>query len=179
MPRASEGLFSLLEAEDPNDAAQDWDRSRLLAEPEKATARTKAWWQQAFGEVEAQDILKSYETNPDFGKLIAVYCFASTNQLIAWTVEYVVYGLFLADLSVLGPVENELVILASVMGQGARNTTRIHIRATRRIGIGAEDAKRIQSVIEMVAQHQGKDTSSWPQFTDVESLFPEEETRLS
>jgi hypothetical protein len=76
-------------------------------------------------------------------------------------------------------VENELVILASVMGQGARNTTRIHIRATRRIGIGAEDARRIQSVIEMVAQYQGKDTSSWPQFTDVESFFPEEETTLS
>tara|TARA_R110002003_G_scaffold1993_8_gene23846 strand:+ start:11800 stop:12048 length:249 start_codon:yes stop_codon:yes gene_type:complete len=74
MPRASEGLFSLLKAEDPNDAAQDWDRSHLLAEPEKATARTKVWWQRAFGEVEAQDILKSYETNPDFGKLIAVYC---------------------------------------------------------------------------------------------------------
>jgi hypothetical protein len=82
-----------------------------------------------------------------------------------------VYGLFLADLSVLGPIENELVILASVMGQGAQNTTRFHLRGTRRIGVSAKDAEGIQNVIEMVAKHEGKDSSSWPRFKEVEHLF--------
>lgn len=90
----------------------------------------------------------------------------------AWTVDFAVYGLFLSDLSVLGPIENELVILASVMGQGALNTTRFHLRGTRRIGVSAKDAEAVQSVIELVATHQGKDSSSWPRFAEVEHLFP-------
>jgi hypothetical protein len=86
-------------------------------------------------------------------------------------VDFVVYGLYLADLSVLGPIENELVILAGVMGQGAQNTTRFHLRGARRLGISAEDAEGIQSVIEMIAQSQGKDSSSWPRFQEVQHLF--------
>jgi hypothetical protein len=78
----------------------------------------------------------------------------------------------LADLSVLGPVENELFILSSVMGQGAYYTTLFHLKGLRRIGINASDAESIQHVIEIVAQHQDKDTSSWPRFKEVEHLFP-------
>ncbi|KAK5193096.1 hypothetical protein LTR99_001752 [Exophiala xenobiotica] len=155
MPRASDGLFALLRVEDPKDAAQDWDRAEFARQPEKAIQRTQAWWQQVFGD-EVAGINKSYETNPDF----------------AWTVEFAVYGLYLADLSVLGPIENELVILASVMGQGAQNTTRFHLRGTRRIGVGAKDAVEIQRVIEMVGKQQSKDPSSWPRFQEVEHLFP-------
>jgi len=70
MPRASDGLFSLVKVEDPSDAAQDWDRSDFAAEPEKATKRTQVWWQQVFGE-EAAGIYKSYETNPDFCEYMA------------------------------------------------------------------------------------------------------------
>jgi hypothetical protein len=65
MPRASDGLFSLVNEEDPKDAAQDWDRHKFAAQPVKATERTQVWWQQVFGE-EAAGIYKSYETNPDF-----------------------------------------------------------------------------------------------------------------
>jgi hypothetical protein len=68
VPRASDGLFSLLKVEDEANAAQDWDRSQLVAEPEKALLRTKDWWQQVFGEEESATIPKSYETNPDFCK---------------------------------------------------------------------------------------------------------------
>ena len=82
------------------------------------------------------------------------------------------YGLFLADLSVLGPIENELVILASVMGQGAENTTRFHLRGTRRLGVSAKDAVEIQGVIEMVGNHEGKASNSWARFQEVEHLFP-------
>ncbi|EXJ66779.1 uncharacterized protein A1O5_09974 [Cladophialophora psammophila CBS 110553] len=156
MPRASDGLFSLLGVEDSKDAAQDWDRAEFARRPEKAIQRTQEWWQHVFGEEEVAGINKSYETNPDF----------------AWTVEFAVYGLFLADLSVLGPVENELVILASVMGQGAHNTTRFHLRGARRIGVSSKDAAEIQGVIEMVANHEGKDSTSWPRFQEVEHLFP-------
>lgn len=71
MPRASDGLFSLVKSEDPKDAAQDWDRSDFAAKPEKALERTRAWWSQVFGE-EAAGIYKSYETNPDFCKSITI-----------------------------------------------------------------------------------------------------------
>ncbi|EXJ87193.1 hypothetical protein A1O3_04152 [Capronia epimyces CBS 606.96] len=156
MPRASDGLFSLLKVEDPKDAAQDWDRSEYAREPEKAIQRTQDWWKQVFGQEVIAGIYKSYESNPDF----------------SWTVDFAVYGLYLADLSVLGPIENELVILASVMGQGAINTTRFHLGGTRRIGVGAQDAIAVQGVIELVANHLGKDSSSWPRFQEVEHQFP-------
>ena len=64
------------------------------------------------------------------------------------------------------------MILASVMGQGAQTTTRFHLRGARRIGVCAKDADAIENVIEMVAIHQGKDSSSWPRFKEVEHLFP-------
>jgi len=67
MPRASDGLFSLLKVEDPNDTAQDWDRFDFAAKPEKALQRTQIWWEQVFGE-DAAGIHKSYEANPDFCK---------------------------------------------------------------------------------------------------------------
>ncbi|KAH8701522.1 hypothetical protein BGW36DRAFT_458405 [Talaromyces proteolyticus] len=154
VPRASDGLFSLIKEEDEKDAAQDWDRSKFFAEPDKVLLRTQEWWSQVFGE-ESAIISKSYESNPDF----------------SWTVDFIVYGLFLADLSVLGPIENELVVLASVMGQGAQNTTRFHLRGTRRLGVSAKDAEGIQSIIETIALKQGKDSSSWPRFKEVEHLF--------
>jgi len=154
MPRASAGYFSLAKVEAPGDEYQDWDRYEF-ATPEKALARTKHWWGQVFGE-EEEPIRKSYATSPDF----------------TWTVDYAVYGLFLADLSILGPIENEMVILSSVMGQGAAHTTLVHLRGSRRIGISAKDLEGIQGVIEMVAQHQGKDTSGWHRAHEVAHLFP-------
>jgi hypothetical protein len=68
MPRASDGLFSLLSVELVEDAAQEWDRAEFAADPEKALKRTAEWWNQVFGEEETAKIAKSYATNPDFGK---------------------------------------------------------------------------------------------------------------
>jgi hypothetical protein len=73
---------------------------------------------------------------------------------------------------VLADVENELVTLSLVMGQGAYYTTLVHLKGTRRIGVGAKDAENVQRVIEAVAQYLGKDTASWPRFKEVEDLFP-------
>jgi len=155
MPRASTGFFAFAKLEKPEDIDMSWDRSDYAADPAKAVKRTKEWWTQVFGEQEANRILDSYNTNPDFG----------------WTVDFAVYGLFLADLTVLGPFENELVILSSVMGQGAHYTTTVHLKASRRLGFSAEDLKAAQAVIETVAQHEGKDTSSWPRAETYEHDF--------
>ncbi|OCK81383.1 hypothetical protein K432DRAFT_326441, partial [Lepidopterella palustris CBS 459.81] len=152
MPRASDALFALKKVEAPGDKALDWDRAEYAANPERALKRRNEWWAKVFNEETAR-IEKSYEEDKDF---------------LAWTVDFVVYGLFLADVSVLDGVENELVTLSLVMGQGAYYTTMVHLRGTRRIGVNAADAEAIQGVIEMVAQHQGKDTSSWPRFKEVE-----------
>ncbi|KAI9735362.1 MAG: hypothetical protein M1818_006557 [Claussenomyces sp. TS43310] len=156
MPRASDGFFSLTKVEKVEDVDMNGDRQRYAADPELAMRRTKAWWAQVFGEQESSTILDSYSTNPDFG----------------WTVDYAVYGLFLADLSVLGPEENELVILSSVMGQGAHFTTITHLRGIRRIGVSAADTQSVENIIRLVAEHQGKDTSSWHQSQEVAHLFP-------
>lgn len=156
MPRASDGFFSLVKEEAPEDADQSFGREEYAADPQKANKRTMDWWRQVFGDEIANGIKKSYAMSPDF----------------AWTTETIVYGLFLADLTVLNALENELVILASTMGQGADYTTRFHLKGLRQIGVNAEDATSVQSVIETVAQYLGKDTSSWPRTKEVEHLFP-------
>lgn len=71
-----------------------------------------------------------------------------------------------------GDVENELVVLASVMGQNGGVATLSHLRAIRRIGVSAADTRSAQSVVEMVAQYMGKDTSKWSKAQEVEHLFP-------
>lgn len=156
MPRASDGFFSLVKVEPLEDADQEWNRTEYAANPQKALRRTMDWWGQVFGEGDIETIAKSYSMSPDF----------------AWTTEFVVYGLFLADCTVLTGLENELVILSSTMGQGAHYTTMFHLKGLRRIGVNAADAAAVQSVIEMVAQYLGKDSSAWPRTTDVEHLFP-------
>jgi len=156
MPRASDGFFSLVKEEPAEDMDQEWNRKEYAADPEKAVKRTMDWWGQVFGENVIDVITKSYSMSPDF----------------AWTTEFVVYGLFLGDLTVLNGLENELVILSSTMGQGAGYTTRVHLEGLRRIGVNAVDATSIQSVIEKVAQYLGKDTRGWPRTKDVEHLFP-------
>jgi len=67
MPRASDGLFSLVAVEDPKDAAQGWDRDKFAEQEQTPSQRTYAWWQQVFGDAVAAGINKSYGTNPDFG----------------------------------------------------------------------------------------------------------------
>jgi len=157
MPRASDGFFSLVAVEPLEDADQEWNRKEYAANPEKALQRTEEWWAQVFGAENTARIRKSYAMSPDF----------------AWTTEVIVYGLYLGDLTVLNGLENELVILSSTMGQGADYTTQVHLKGLRQIGVNAKDATSIQSVIEMVAQYLGKNTSTWPRTRDVEHLFPE------
>jgi len=156
MPRASEAFFSLKRAEPEEDSAREWDRKEYAAAPERALKRRNTWWSKVFGEEETARIEGTYPNEEDF----------------SWTVDFVVYGLFLGDESVLAGVENELVTLSMVMGQGAYYTTLVHLRGTRCIGVNAKDAEDIQGVIEAVAKYLGKDTTAWPRFKEVEHLFP-------
>ena len=71
------------------------------------------------------------------------------------------YGLYLADLSVFGDVENELVVLASVMGQNGGVATLSHLKGFRRLGVSTFDVRNVESIIEMVVQYMGKDISQW------------------
>jgi len=155
MPRSSDALYALLPAESPEDAASEWSRDKLLAEPEKALARTSEWFKSVLAEEEGP-VFDALGTDPDF----------------CWTIKFVVYGLYLADLSVLGPLENELVILSSVLGQGAGRTAYSHLRSMRRIGTSVADSEATEGIIKSVARWLGKDTSSWPKFKEVEHLFP-------
>jgi len=156
MPRASIGYFSLIQTEAPEDAAVDFDRAeyRATLHADEVSNRAQGWISQEFAEDET-GVLDSLSTNPD----------------LAWAIKHIQYGYFLADLSVLDPIENELIILACVMGQGAAIATFAHIKSLRRLGVSASDAESFQRVVEMVAKWQGKDTSSWHQVKEVEHLF--------
>ncbi|KAF2803990.1 uncharacterized protein BDZ99DRAFT_426149 [Mytilinidion resinicola] len=156
MPRCSDAFFALKRVEPEEDSAREWDRKEYAAAPERAIQRRNEWWEKVFKPEEIARIEGTYANEEDF----------------TWTVDYVIYGLFLGDLNVLSTVENELVTLSLTMGQGAYYTTLVHLRGTRYIGVNAKDAEEIQGVIELVAKFLGKDTSSWPRFKQVEDQFP-------
>jgi hypothetical protein len=45
-----------------------------------------------------------------------------------WLVTDIIYGLFLAEMTVLTPVETELVVLVAVLSSGLKETTAWHLR---------------------------------------------------
>ncbi|EXJ67389.1 uncharacterized protein A1O5_09402 [Cladophialophora psammophila CBS 110553] len=173
MPRASDGLFSLLRVDRPP-KTMGQSLPGLMSQPEAVMARTDVWWNFVFGQETSAAIRQSYADVPDFCECSPLMtCFdpwlQRSSQSPAWTVDFVVYGLYLAELTALDRVENELLILATVMGQGAHRTTLVHLRAAGRIGISTRDVEGVQNVVEMVAKHLGKDTTSWPRVQQVEA----------
>lgn len=68
-------------------------------------------------------------------------------------------------------IENEFAILAAVMAQGAKMAMFGHMKSLRRVGVSASDAEAFQEVVEKVAVFQGKDTSSWHRYTEIEPLL--------
>lgn len=82
-----------------------------------------------------------------------------------------VYGSFLSDLSILDPVENEMVVLACVAGQGAGSPVLSHYKGLRRVGTSAKEAESVGAVIEIIAHGLGIDTSGWHTSKEVESYF--------
>lgn len=91
----------------------------------------------------------------------------SNAPLIAWLDKAIVYGLFLADHTLLSPVESELVTLPAIMCQGLRSPTLWHLRGLRRLGVAEADVEQVQIAIEIVAKWAGKDVGGWPRAEDV------------
>lgn len=84
-----------------------------------------------------------------------------------WLEKSVIYGLFLADDSILSPVEAVLVSLPAIMCQGLGGATIWHLRGLRRLGCSVDEVESVQKAVEAVANWSGRSTSGWPRVTDI------------
>ncbi|EQL35351.1 hypothetical protein BDFG_02862 [Blastomyces dermatitidis ATCC 26199] len=91
----------------------------------------------------------------------------SYKEEFAWLEKSVIYGLFLADQTVLSQVETLLVTLPSIMCQGWPGPALWHLRGLRRLGQSVEDVEKVQQAVEAVAVWSGKSIEGWPRVTDV------------
>ncbi|PGH16738.1 hypothetical protein AJ79_01611 [Helicocarpus griseus UAMH5409] len=91
----------------------------------------------------------------------------SYKEEFAWLEKSVIYGLFLADQSVLSEVETLLVTLPSIMCQGWPGPAMWHLRGLRRLGRSEEDVEKVQQAVEAVAVWAGKSIEGWPRVTDI------------
>lgn len=87
--------------------------------------------------------------------------------LVDYIDKSLVYGLFLADHSILSEVETSLVCVASIMCQGLRAPTSWHLRGLRRLGASEEDVQSVEIAIKLVAEWAGKNTDRWATVEDV------------
>jgi hypothetical protein len=85
-----------------------------------------------------------------------------------WLVKRVIYGLFLADRSILNTIETELVVVAAIMAQGLRAPSMWHLRGLRRLGIGLDAVERVCEIIRTCGEWCGKDTKDWVRAFEVE-----------
>ncbi|KAH8598285.1 hypothetical protein B0O99DRAFT_58431 [Bisporella sp. PMI_857] len=67
----------------------------------------------------------------------------------------ITYGFYLSDMSILDPVETELVVLTGIMIQNMGRLTAWHLRGMRRVGVSKEDTETVHQCIEMVAKFGG------------------------
>ncbi|KAI9774522.1 MAG: hypothetical protein M1840_002769 [Geoglossum simile] len=93
----------------------------------------------------------------------------SHSEHFQWVEEDIIYGLFLADFSVLDSIETQLVVLPAIMCQGLRGATQWHLRGTRRLGVSMEDVEGLQLCVETIARWAGKDTEGWARVRDIEA----------
>ena len=63
--------------------------------------------------------------------------------------EEITYGFYLSDMSILGPVETEMVVLSGIMIQNLPLETAWHLRGTRRIGVSMEDTELVQQCVSL------------------------------
>ncbi|OAX84705.1 hypothetical protein ACJ72_00926 [Emergomyces africanus] len=91
----------------------------------------------------------------------------SYKEEFAWLEKSVIYGLFLADQTVLSELETLLVTLPSIMCQGWPGPALWHLRGLRRLGRSLEDVERVQQAVEAVAVWSGKSIEGWPRVTDI------------
>ncbi|EEH38865.1 hypothetical protein PAAG_01327 [Paracoccidioides lutzii Pb01] len=91
----------------------------------------------------------------------------SYREEFVWLEKSVIYGLFLADQSVLSKEETLLVTLPGIMCQGWPGPAMWHLRGLRRIGRSVEDVEKVQQAVEAVAVWAGKSVEGWPRVTDI------------
>ena len=91
----------------------------------------------------------------------------SYREEFVWLEKSVIYGLFLADQSVLSKEETLLVTLPGIMCQGWPGPAMWHLRGLRRIGLSVEDVEKVQQAVEAVAVWAGKSVEGWPRVTDI------------
>ncbi|OJD16232.1 hypothetical protein AJ78_03569 [Emergomyces pasteurianus Ep9510] len=91
----------------------------------------------------------------------------SYREEFVWLEKSVIYGLFLADHTVLSELETLLVTLPSIMCQGWPGPALWHLRGLRRLGRSVEDVEKVQQAVEAVAVWSGKSIEGWPRVTDI------------
>jgi len=61
----------------------------------------------------------------------------------------ITYGFYLSDMTILGPVETELVVLSGIMIQNLGRLTGWHLRGIRRVGVSKEDVELVQQCVSV------------------------------
>ncbi|KAK2737719.1 hypothetical protein FQN55_000934 [Onygenales sp. PD_40] len=91
----------------------------------------------------------------------------SYKEEFVWLEKSVIYGLFLADQTILSEVETLLVTLPGIMCQGWPGPAMWHLRGLRRLGRSVEDVEKVQQAVEAVAVWAGKSIEGWPRAGDI------------
>jgi hypothetical protein len=85
-----------------------------------------------------------------------------------WLEKRVIYGLFLADHTILDARETSCVNISGIMVQELEKPTMWHIRGLRRLGVTVEGAEQVCGIIKKVAQEVGgRQVDSWIKAADV------------
>lgn len=80
-----------------------------------------------------------------------------------WTLRYVVYGLFLGDLTVVTAKENEFIVLASVLPAGG-SPPLTHMKVLQQLGVSEEEGDIFLDASKKISQWAQIDTSTWPSY---------------
>ena len=62
----------------------------------------------------------------------------------------ITYGLYLSDMTILDPIDTEMVVLSGIMIQNLPLATRWHLRGMRRLGVVAEDVEMVQKCVSLL-----------------------------
>ncbi|KAG9240793.1 hypothetical protein BJ878DRAFT_524182 [Calycina marina] len=80
----------------------------------------------------------------------------------------ITYGFYLSDMTILGPIETELVTLSGIMIQNIARLTGWHLRGIRRVGVSKEDVELVQQCIELIAKFGNIKLENIPRVDDIE-----------
>lgn len=145
-----EAVFAIAKLERPED--QDFSFSRKGWQLGPANREKGEAWLKTIYQQNLSGVLEKFNAHKDFEFISAE----------------ITYGFYLADQSILGPVETELVTLVGIMIQNLPLETAWHLRGTRRVGVSIEDVELIQQCVELIAKFGGTNLHKIPRIADVE-----------